>query len=65
MLVNSLFFISGESGLGKSTLVNSLFLTDLYPERHIPTAQGIKYQVNEKSIFKKLNTLARLSSVNK
>ncbi|CAH1800596.1 unnamed protein product, partial [Owenia fusiformis] len=28
----------GESGLGKSTLVNSLFLTDLYPERLIPTA---------------------------
>lgn len=31
--------VVGESGLGKSTLVNSLFLTDLYPERHIPTAQ--------------------------
>lgn len=30
----------GESGLGKSTLVNSLFLTDLYPERHIHTASG-------------------------
>lgn len=31
--------VVGESGLGKSTLVNSLFLTDLYPERHIPSAQ--------------------------
>lgn len=30
--------IVGESGLGKSTLVNSLFLTDLYPERVIPGA---------------------------
>ncbi|KAK7087839.1 septin-2-like isoform X2 [Littorina saxatilis] len=30
--------VVGESGLGKSTLVNSLFLTDLYPERHIPLA---------------------------
>ncbi|GAB1602254.1 septin-2-like [Argonauta hians] len=30
--------VVGESGLGKSTLVNSLFLADLYPERHIPTA---------------------------
>jgi len=30
----------GESGLGKSTLVNNLFLTDLYPERHIPNAIG-------------------------
>lgn len=32
---------SGESGLGKSTLINSLFLTDLYPERYIPGAAGI------------------------
>lgn len=30
--------VVGESGLGKSTLVNSLFLTDLYPERMIPDA---------------------------
>ena len=29
---------AGETGLGKSTLVNSLFLTDLYPERIIPAA---------------------------
>ena len=27
--------VVGESGLGKSTLVNSLFLTDLYPERQV------------------------------
>ncbi|CAF4992307.1 unnamed protein product, partial [Rotaria magnacalcarata] len=31
--------VVGESGLGKATLINSLFLTDLYPERHIHTAQ--------------------------
>lgn len=30
--------VAGESGLGKSTLVNSLFLTDLYPERVVPSA---------------------------
>ncbi|CAM5165231.1 unnamed protein product [Natator depressus] len=30
--------VVGESGLGKSTLINSLFLTDLYPERIIPGA---------------------------
>lgn len=30
--------VVGESGLGKSTLVNSLFLTDLYPERVIAGA---------------------------
>ena len=34
------FYLAGESGLGKSTLINSLFLTDLYPERHIPSAAG-------------------------
>lgn len=27
--------------MGKSTLINSLFLTDLYPERFIPGAAGI------------------------
>jgi polynucleotide 5'-kinase involved in rRNA processing len=32
--------VVGESGLGKSTLVNSLFLTDLYPERVVPDAVG-------------------------
>ncbi|XP_061653417.1 septin-2 isoform X2 [Phyllopteryx taeniolatus] len=32
--------VVGESGLGKSTLINSLFLTDLYPERIIPGAAG-------------------------
>lgn len=32
--------LKGESGLGKSTLINSLFLTDLYPERIIPGAAG-------------------------
>ena len=30
--------VVGESGLGKSTLVDSLFLTSLYSEREIPTA---------------------------
>ena len=31
---------TGESGLGKSTLINSLFLTDLYSDRKIPKAGG-------------------------
>ncbi len=30
--------VLGESGLGKSTLINSLFLTDLYPDRVVPSA---------------------------
>uniref|UniRef100_A0A336LQE2 CSON010680 protein n=1 Tax=Culicoides sonorensis TaxID=179676 RepID=A0A336LQE2_CULSO len=34
--------IVGESGLGKSTLVNSLFLTDLYPDR--PVLDAIEKQ---------------------
>ena len=30
---------SGESGLGKSTLLNSLFLTDLYTSAQFPTTE--------------------------
>uniref|UniRef100_A0A8C4SIE6 Septin n=1 Tax=Erpetoichthys calabaricus TaxID=27687 RepID=A0A8C4SIE6_ERPCA len=32
--------VVGESGLGKSTLVNSLFLTDLYTDREMPSSEG-------------------------
>ncbi|KAI2660288.1 Septin-5 [Labeo rohita] len=31
--------VAGESGLGKSTLINSLFLTDLYKERKLLNAE--------------------------
>ncbi|KAK7075926.1 septin 2 [Halocaridina rubra] len=31
--------VVGESGLGKSTLINTLFLTDLYPDRVVSSAQ--------------------------
>lgn len=36
----SYFPSPGESGLGKSTLINSLFLTDLYKDRKVPNAEG-------------------------
>ncbi|CAF0729145.1 unnamed protein product [Brachionus calyciflorus] len=39
--------VVGESGLGKSTLINSLFLTDLYPERPTPDpTEKIRKTVN-------------------
>lgn len=38
--------VVGESGLGKSTLVNSLFLSDLYKDRKIPDVAG-----NESFLF--------------
>uniref|UniRef100_A0A3Q2WGA2 Septin 4a n=1 Tax=Haplochromis burtoni TaxID=8153 RepID=A0A3Q2WGA2_HAPBU len=31
--------VAGESGLGKSTLINSLFLTDLYKDRKVLNAE--------------------------
>ena len=30
----------GESGLGKSTLMSSLFLNDLYKDRKVPGVEG-------------------------
>jgi len=35
--------VAGESGLGKSTLVNTLFLTDLYQDRVIPPVEGMQF----------------------
>ncbi|KAJ8667649.1 hypothetical protein QAD02_009312 [Eretmocerus hayati] len=48
--------VVGESGLGKSTLVNSLFLTDLYPERVIPNATAIT------ELSKKTNQIVKLDA---
>ena len=41
----------GESGLGKSTLVNTLFLHDLYEERNYPSAKGIFVYLNLLFLF--------------
>lgn len=43
------FCLSGESGLGKSTLINSLFLTDLYSPEYPGPSHRIKktVQVND------------------
>ena len=37
--------VSGESGLGKSTLINSLFLTDLYSPEYPGPSHRIKKTV--------------------
>ena len=39
----------GESGLGKSTLINTLFLTDLYPDRVVSSAQGNSLYITKPS----------------
>ncbi|CAB4019863.1 septin-2-like isoform X1 [Paramuricea clavata] len=59
--------IIGESGLGKSTLVHSLFMTDLYESRHKPTASEMlkrtiqidthKVDIEEKGIKLKLTVV--------
>ncbi|XP_061658504.1 uncharacterized protein LOC133491427 isoform X8 [Syngnathoides biaculeatus] len=46
---------AGESGLGKSTLIDSLFLTDLYKDRKIPDA--------EERIGRTVSTLKRTVSI--
>ncbi|XP_025091249.1 septin-2-like isoform X1 [Pomacea canaliculata] len=36
--------VVGESGLGKSTLINSLFLTELYKDRKIPSVEELVHR---------------------
>ncbi|XP_058612173.1 septin-2 isoform X1 [Onychostoma macrolepis] len=51
--------VVGESGLGKSTLINSLFLTDLYPERVIPGAAGESFNTEEVTVQISKNILIK------
>lgn len=46
----------GESGLGKSTLINSLFLTDLYSKDYPGPSQRIKKTVQVRLILDSLCT---------
>lgn len=43
--------VVGDSGLGKSTLINSLFMTDLYSDRSIDTVTGISTLTRHKESF--------------
>lgn len=43
--------LPGESGLGKSTLINSLFLTDLYSKDYPGPSQRIKKTVQVRQIY--------------
>jgi septin family protein len=45
----------GESGLGKSTLVNSLFLSDLYNDRVVPDVSGKFFSHTQTKISFKFN----------
>jgi septin 2 len=41
-------FLEGESGLGKATLIDSLFLSNLYPQRRIRSAYGNSMRVRRR-----------------
>ncbi|XP_077291475.1 septin 4 isoform X3 [Arctopsyche grandis] len=45
--------VVGESGLGKSTLINSLFLGDLYKNRKMSDVSGNKYRIEKTTTIEK------------
>lgn len=57
---NFLLIRPGESGLGKSTLVNSLFLTDLYKDRKMLNAEGRISLTKTKTIKKITQTFTEI-----
>ena len=50
--LSSLSYYLGESGLGKSTLINSLFLTDLYSKDYPGPSLRIKKTVKVRKHMK-------------
>ena len=50
--------VVGESGLGKSTMINSLFLTELYRNRTLPPVQvgNNSHQLGDHSQVRIVNT---------
>lgn len=53
----------GESGLGKSTLINSLFLTDLYSPEYPGPSHRIKKTVQVKTTISYLIGLFELEQI--
>ncbi|UYV65100.1 SEPT2 [Cordylochernes scorpioides] len=56
--------VTGESGLGKSTLINSLFLTDIYPDRKIPDVDEVltSYPVRACGVAEKIKQTVKLEA---
>ena len=57
-----IFFVTGESGLGKSTLINSLFLTDIYSSQYPGPSQRIKKTVKVGAVTKRCWLLGTIHS---
>ncbi|XP_007558567.1 septin-7-like isoform X2 [Poecilia latipinna] len=55
--------VVGESGLGKSTLINSLFLTDLYSKDYPGPSQRIKKTVQVSSVCCWISSIPNRSSL--
>lgn len=53
-----LCLLPGESGLGKSTLINSLFLTDLYSKDYPGPSQRIKKTVQVSFLHLMISTFS-------
>jgi len=56
--------VLGETGLGKSTLINSLFLGDLYKDRRIPDAAGACFARSVSSSNRERNLLLSSLHIN-